>query len=1028
MHPQAHSSTLRSPANSSSLFGFFVWPPHHLPAYLCTAAYRRSMRLTSTLPLLLLISLAHPGCAQSTTTGTAYLSLPSLFSASPASPLSSPVPAAVPSTPPPLSSLPSLSNLTSLLLLPNATSGSSGSSSSSSFSLFGSAPYSGSYSSRLSLMSASLPTLWRLELSLPPSVAQSAVLVELHLLLELNADQSFIQPAATTAANGVNSSVGSAVYTPITNSGQLVPLFPADNVALNYSSTASVGETILAALFSASPTTNVQLNYVMRQQPDQGHFSIDYIAFQPQLNQSLWYYFTIHSGVAGLDTNWQQFTLADALSDLPTPPPAEMAEPDNPQLLDVSSPTGTVIDEADFAWKTTVLASTSSASSNSQPPSPQPPQASSAPVTQYRIALVTNISTLLWANVAWQRNGDRVVRSSMSRLSSTQFLGPSLTLQREDVLTYELSWWDLSSNDKQSSPLTFVYRPTTGEAVQLTETAAGGSSTLPGGANLGDGQSFWGKLKQSAQSSLAPLPAAPAAPAGMGAPSLSMSNPVSSSAAASVASAVSSGLTSLLSSLSALQAGPAQVLSDGGRGSVSVSELPASNTVAVSAGSSSVSIQSLTDFITPLALIGSLAGLSSPPGSSSSLSSMSSYAGAAFCVLPCATSSPNSDVMVSCLGGCAQPFLPAGLSSSEATSVIDALHDYVVSNAQQADITTPSSLVALNQTTLQNATTVNLKDSTLGNSAGQSGDNSSAPASLSVPPDTPLSSSSGSSSRASSQPTTVAGPGGSILPQSSASSILNWLTGTQSTAAASTLPAVPSLLPTTASAPVSPASALVSGLSSGLGYLSTPLLAGLSSLSTGQVTIASNSHSPTGGITLSSFGQSVTLPLSVLSALLTPLLPPGTSTAAAVSTVTYVAGVTCMLPCVGGASSTAGVSTTSSCIGSCIDAVMPGTGSGGAKLVSDIDSLLQPSATLATSSPTAPLSSSHTIIIGPSSSTGDAISRDTVVLSSAAVSHSAVAPSLAISASGSPTLSLTGSASGVSADQSLPALSLPRTQ
>ena len=137
-------------------------------------------------------------------------------------------------------------------------------------------------------MSASLPSLWRVELSLPSSIASSALLVEVHLLLELDVDQSFVQPAATTAANGVTSSVGSAVYTPITNSRQLLPLFPADNVALNYSSSASVGETILAALFSASPTTNVQLNYVMRQQPDLGHYSIDYIAFQPQLNQSLW--------------------------------------------------------------------------------------------------------------------------------------------------------------------------------------------------------------------------------------------------------------------------------------------------------------------------------------------------------------------------------------------------------------------------------------------------------------------------------------------------------------------------------------------------------------------------------------------------------------------------------------------------------------------------------------------------------------------------------------------------------------------
>ena len=138
-------------------------------------------------------------------------------------------------------------------------------------------------------MSSSIPSLWRLELRLPSSVSSSVLLVEVHLLLELDGDQSFVQPAATTAANGVNSSVGSAVYTPITNSQQLVPLFPANNVALNYSSTASVGETILAALFSASPTTNVQLNYVMRQQPDVGHFWIDYIALQPQLNQSLWY-------------------------------------------------------------------------------------------------------------------------------------------------------------------------------------------------------------------------------------------------------------------------------------------------------------------------------------------------------------------------------------------------------------------------------------------------------------------------------------------------------------------------------------------------------------------------------------------------------------------------------------------------------------------------------------------------------------------------------------------------------------------
>ena len=137
-------------------------------------------------------------------------------------------------------------------------------------------------------MSAALPSLWRLELTVPHSIASTTSLVEVHLLLERDADQSFVQPAATSAANGVTSSVGSAVFSPITNSDQLAPLFPANNVALNYSRTASASETLLAALFSSSPTTNVQLNYLMRQQPDAGHYSIDYIAFQPQLNQSLW--------------------------------------------------------------------------------------------------------------------------------------------------------------------------------------------------------------------------------------------------------------------------------------------------------------------------------------------------------------------------------------------------------------------------------------------------------------------------------------------------------------------------------------------------------------------------------------------------------------------------------------------------------------------------------------------------------------------------------------------------------------------
>ena len=256
------------------------------------------MLLSFALPLLLQLALTtlvlHPAAQLANAAQASTASAPSA-PASPASSLlsASPTPSVLPSSLPPLSLLPPQRNLTELLPLPaNSTLSSSGSasssSSSSSFSLFGSGPYTGEYSSRLSVMSASLPSLWRLELQLPASVASSTSLVEAHLLLERDADQSFVQPAATTAANGVVSSVGSAVYTPITNAQQLAPLFPASNVAINYSRTASASETILAALFSASPTTSVQLNYVMRQQPDAGHFSLDCIAFQPQSNQSLW--------------------------------------------------------------------------------------------------------------------------------------------------------------------------------------------------------------------------------------------------------------------------------------------------------------------------------------------------------------------------------------------------------------------------------------------------------------------------------------------------------------------------------------------------------------------------------------------------------------------------------------------------------------------------------------------------------------------------------------------------------------------
>ena len=735
------------------------------------------------------------------------------------------------------------------------------------------------------------------------------------------------------------------------------------------------------------------------------------------------YYFTIHTGVAGLDTPWQPFTAQDGLLSLPAVPVAELADPTVPQLLDVSSPTGSIIDEAGFVWKTTVVSSSSSGTiADNGPPPPDASATLSMPLSQYRVALVTNASRLLWANVAWQRDGDSTASASMSRLSSTQFLGPPVTLQWGDVLTYQLSWWDLSTNAEQRSPLTFVYRPPAAEALQLMEAAASGSSTLPGGTNLGDGQSVWGKLKQSVQASLAPLPDAPAA-LGLGSPSLALSSPISSSAAGSVTGVISSGLATLLSSLSALQAGPARLVSSDGQSvmsqSTSVSVLPAS-TATSTAGSDTLSAQSLTDLITPLALIGSLAGLTSSPGSSS-LSSMSTFAGAAFCVLPCATSSPNSDVMVSCLGGCAQPFLPAGLSSSEATSVINALHDYVVTNAQSAAISSPNSLSALNQTTLQNATRVGLNGDSSGNSSGQTaGNTSSTPASLTeAPQSTPSQASitpSSSLSTGSSSP--AAGPAGSVLTSSAVSGILSWLTGTQSTAAAaSPLLAIPSLLPSAAAAPSGPGAALASSLSSGLGYLSTPLLAGLSSLSSSQVSIASTAPRAAGGLTLSSFGQSVTLPLSVLSALLSPLLPAGTSALAAASTVTYVAGVTCMLPCIGASSlpsaAAAGLSSASSCIGSCIDAVMPGTATGGAKLVNDIESLVRPAAPLTAASATATASASASTsssrpLVSTAPSSSAAVSSASAALSSS--SGSAV-PAAASLVTASPTLSLTGSAS-----------------
>ena len=770
-------------------------------------------------------------------------------------------------------------------------------------------------------------------------------------------------------------------------------------------------------------------------------------------------------------------TAEDGAASLPSVPLTELVEPTEPELLDVSSAAGVgsaTIDQPDFVWKTAVVPASSASTSTAPPPLPAPGLLADSAATaaaQYRIVLFTNSSALLYANAAWRRNGDNVVRASMSQLSSTQFLSPPLTLQFGDVLTYRLSWWDLASNAEQRSPITFLYRPPTAEAAQLTDVASSGSSTLPGGTNLGDGQSVWMKLKQATQAPLAPLPSVLVLPSGIGASLLGLATPSSASAVGSVASAVSSGLTSLLSSLSALQTGPAQVVS-------SVEQSPASqpsNETVLPASSSepvinhtrsvnatvdgSVSIESLTDLITPLALIGSIAGLTSQASSpSSSLSSLSSYAGAAFCVLPCATASASSDVMVSCLGGCAQPFLPAGLSSSEATSVINALHDYVVTNVQNANVTVPSSSDSANSASpaATDQTTTRSNDTATA-SSGDTGSNAAALASVNstttnnsntTTVSTPalLSSAtnsaagSGANGAGSSSSSGPASPptrnSASVLPPSAVSNILSWLTATQSAATPSLLSGATALLPAPAAALAGPATALARGLSSGLSYLSTPLFAGLSSLSTGQVSIASN-PSATGGITISSLGQSVSLPLSVLSALLTPLLPPGTSTAAVASTASYVAGMTCMLPCIG-SSFDAGVTGTSSCLGGCIDAVMPGTGSGGAKLVADIDSIMQLAGSKApTVQPAALTDATSTASSSPAISSPLSTAPISAVSLSSAPSAAAALPSATDSATvtiapaestASLTLSLTGATSGLTAVATTANSHLPAVQ
>ena len=423
-------------------------------------------------------ALAQISLLPSTITLPSTLTLPTLSTT-----LSSALPSALPST---ISSvIPSLTNLSSLL-----SNTSNPIPSSSTYTLFGTSPYTGAYTSTISLMTASVPSFWRVSLSLPPSITPT--LVELHLLLSSNPTQSFIQPPSTTSATSPTSTTfGSAAYSPITHPQQLLAYFPSSNAALNFSLSSSSTTSFLSALFNANPSEAVQLNYLMKEEGG-GVWDVGYVAFQPYLNQTLWYYYTLHTEKGGLDTDWQSMGADEGVEASPTSPPATLSGAEAAVIDDSSNPmSATVVFEQSFAWEAGVIRAVTG---------PTPPGGGGDGGGRYRIAFATNVShAVLWLNVEWAVDGV-VVKSSMTGLSSTQWVSPTLTLTPSDVLIYNFTWWALADNAEVVSPLHFLYRLPTTDASALTASATAGASRLPGGKVLGDGQSLWGNLAASTPS------------------------------------------------------------------------------------------------------------------------------------------------------------------------------------------------------------------------------------------------------------------------------------------------------------------------------------------------------------------------------------------------------------------------------------------------------------------------------------------------------------------------------------------------
>ena len=652
----------------------------------------------------------------------------------------------------------------------------------------------------------------------------------------------------------------------------------------------------------------MQLNSLLSPTPPLS-YDLAYLTYTPALNQSLWYYFTLHTDQGGLDTPWQRITPAQGLASSPTSPPTSIGESEadgSQALLDLGQGGETVVYERGFAWEAGVVAAASD---------------------EYRIAFATNATqALLWLNVQYQVDGDAPTRAAMQPVSALHWQSPPLPLTVGDVLLYNFTWWALATNAEVHSGVTTLYRLPTPDAAALTAAVAAGKT--PGGTLWGDGQNLWGSIAASVPSlsAAAPAPSLPALPAS--------SAGGGSSSSASVVSAISSGITSLLSSLS-----PAQVVqqqqSAGPSSAVSIqstsSQPVEGGAAATGAG---LSTQSLLSLLTPLSIVGSLAGLAtSSPTSSSSLTSLSTYVGSAFCVLPCATSSPTTDVMVSCLGGCMQPFMPAGMTSSQASTLVNSIHDYLLSSIASANTTsTSTSTSASTSTSPTDSLSATSPTSTLNTTVT----NITAALTLPAAANTTTPSPNVTTSKPATPSTTTTSTPMDFLPAlpapsgtnaALASAVAQWLLANAGSASSTTA----SLLPP-------PITTLGGALSSGLGALSSPLLSGLSALGTGSLSVQSNA--PAHSISLTSATSSLTLPISALVTLFSPLLLPSPVTPASVgAAATYVGGLTCMLPCI--TSATVGVQGTSTCIGSCVDAVVPNAGGEGAALVNYIDGLFR---------------------------------------------------------------------------------------